>query len=222
MAEQKRVEAVVLMTRYSELLKLSCDDLKDQLKAWRLKLGVGASFAVTQANRTAYVLQVQALLAAEYGKAANDLEQGDAGTDGRGVLRKRNKDKPPGAAGRKRKARSDVVEYDGYEWAADEEFDLDAIVDKQVADGERIFANLGKVSKGILVYRLVFKGFPPDMEWWEPRSEVGKAALEEFEAALSREAAEKEAEESAEAELKQMETELCWVSDGESDADNDL
>ena len=47
----------------------------------------------------------------------------------------------------------------------------------------------------VYVYRLVFEGFPPDMEWWEPRSEVGTAALEEYEAARAQEVVEREAEE---------------------------
>lgn len=205
-AERRRLEELVLKKYYSELRLLGIEDLKDQLRAWKLKLGDKANFTVTHANRAGYVLQVQALMAAEYGKDANDLPPGDAGTDGRGVMRKRA-ETGGGAGGRKRK-RPGIIEYDGWEWDEGEEFELEAIVDKQVACGQRSFANLGKVRKGVIVYRLVFKGFPPDMEWWEPRSSVGTAALDEYEAALASEQAQREAEEAEEAELRSWEVEL--------------
>ena len=76
--EQARVEKVVLAQTYSELRKLAIPALQDQLKARKLKGETG--FTVTQKDREAYVLQLQALIFEAHGAQANDLDDGDAGT----------------------------------------------------------------------------------------------------------------------------------------------
>ena len=92
-----------------------------------------------QANRTAcYVLQLQTLLL-EADSAANDLADGDSGVDGRSVKRKAAG--AGGGTGKKRKA--GVIEYMGFEWtrAEADDFEVEAIVGKVVADGKATFAN---------------------------------------------------------------------------------
>ena len=78
----------------------------------------------------------------------------------------------------------------------------------QVGDGTRIFANLGKVRKGAVIYRLVLQGHPTDMEWWEPRCNISEQALAEYEAAVAIEVAEAEREAEEDAELQTLEEEL--------------
>ena len=63
------------------------DALQDQLKFHKL-VRKQTGFTVTQKNRVGYVLQLQGLLVAEHGEAANDLAEGDSGVKGRGIKRK--------------------------------------------------------------------------------------------------------------------------------------
>lgn len=105
--------------------------------------------------------------------------------------------------GAKKKQRG-VQYYGEYEWDDAENEDgwiVEAIVDKQVADGKRVFANQGKKRKGCVLYQIVWEGFPPDLEWWEPASSIGRQALLEYEASLAAQAAEEAADLAEDAEL---------------------
>ena len=58
-AERRRVEALTVATKYSEVAALATNtELSDQLKYHKL-VRKAAGFTVTKANRTAYVLQLQ-------------------------------------------------------------------------------------------------------------------------------------------------------------------
>ena len=81
--ERARIAAVMLVERYSGLVELRNDELQDQLKAWKLKLGKCSGFAVSYPNRTAYVLQLQTIMAQQLGSAADDLPPGESGIKGR-------------------------------------------------------------------------------------------------------------------------------------------
>lgn len=70
-AENCRLTSIELACKYSQLTKLAIPELQDQLKAWKLKGSKG--FTVTQKDREAYVLQLQALIFDEYGASSNDL-----------------------------------------------------------------------------------------------------------------------------------------------------
>ena len=54
-------------------------------------------FTVTQKDRASYVLQLQSLLS-DWHADANDLEEGDAGIEGRGIKRKARAPAAGGAA----------------------------------------------------------------------------------------------------------------------------
>ena len=84
---------------------MGVEDLQDQLKKRKLLGKTG--FALSLPNRTAYVLQLQTLLL-EANEAANDLEDGDSGIDGRSVRRH--------ATVRGRKRRRGLRSYMGSEW----------------------------------------------------------------------------------------------------------
>ena len=116
---------------------MSVDDLKDQLKGYKLQGKTG--FSLTQSNRAAYVLQVQALMSEALGSGCNDLKDGDSGVEGRGVRRRKvGADADvSSAAGKKKKAKSKrkVVEYLGWEWYETEKFKIEKLIGKMVAEG---------------------------------------------------------------------------------------
>ena len=113
---------------------------QDQLKAF--KAAGKSGFTATQPNRQAYCTQLQKLLFDEHGTAANDLDDGDSGCDGDGVVRKVRKrredqdgeDAGEGSSsgGRKRKAGPRMCEMNGYVWPATKTFNIEKILDKKV------------------------------------------------------------------------------------------
>ena len=135
------------------------------------------------------------------------MPAGESGIKGRG-LRVRRTEKGETGAPKKRKA---GVEYYGdYEWDAEaneEGWKIEAIVDKVKADGVRVFANQGKVRKGRILYRIIWDGYPADLEWWEPASQIDKATLMEYEASLAAQAAAEAADEAEDAELEESDDE---------------
>jgi hypothetical protein len=56
--EAARIASIDLKQKYSDLLPLGNEHLKDQLKRWKHELGAAASFHLHQSNRVQYVLQV--------------------------------------------------------------------------------------------------------------------------------------------------------------------
>ena len=70
---------------------------------------------------------------------------------------------------------------------------------RMVADGKTFYANQGKAKVGTVLYRIVWKDYPPDMLWYEPANNLGDGWLEEYEAGLEAEA-QLDAEEAAELE----------------------
>ena len=118
---------------------MSNDDLKDQLKKHKLRLGKTGFTVSKLPNRTALVivLQLQALLNEADPKGANDLEDGDSGIEGRAIRRKAA---APGGRGRGGK-RKKTETYMGYEWDNGADYNLDAIVGHVVTDGNSLYAN---------------------------------------------------------------------------------
>lgn len=162
------LEALTLLTRYSQLVECSNEALTDQLKLRKLQGATG--FTVTQSNRTAYVLQLQTLMLTADADA-NDLPPAESGIEGRNIKRKaRAADSSKrGSDRRKRKAPPGEIEYMGHFWTKEEaDFEVEALAGKVVADGTCLYVNQGKVRKGMVLYRVVWKGFPPDMMWYEP------------------------------------------------------
>ena len=208
-AEKVRLEALPLATNYSELINMGNDALADQLKKHKLLGATG--FAVTQSNRIAYVLQLQTLLlVADAG--ANDLLEGDSGIIGRNIKRKARVAGGTSSKGMcgKRKRRTGVTEYMDYEWTEEEEdgFEVEALVGRAVVDNATEYANQGKVGKvGTVLYRVVWKDYPPDMIWYEPACNLGSGLVAEFEARVEAEAEAEAAEACEDAELEKLEAE---------------
>ena len=145
---KEKLERLMLAKRYSELVDMGMADLQDQLN--KRKLAGAKGYNVTQPNRTAAVLQLQSLLL-EADPAANDLPEGDSGIKGRLIQRR--------VAGGKRK-KGKLQTYEGYEWTVEEEndFEVDALVGRLVADGTTRYANQGVASAGTVLYRVVWSG----------------------------------------------------------------
>jgi hypothetical protein len=199
-AEKARLEALTLLTLYSELVDKGNEDLKDQLKKHKLMGKSKAKFTATQPNRTAYVLQLQTLLL-EADPNANDLPAGDSGIEGRNIKRKSS------GGGSSRKRKKGMVYYMDYEWTAEEEdtFEVETIVGMITADGTTSYANQGKAKKGTILYRIVWKDYPPDLVWYEPAGNLGEELIAAFDARMADETAADEAAAREDAELAELE-----------------
>jgi hypothetical protein len=197
-AELVRLKALPLKTKWSELKALSNADLSDQLKVWKL-VQKQTGFTVTQKNREAYVVRLQSLM----GAGANDLKTGDAGTDAEGVVRKKRAAPAGGAkapTGKKGSA-TKMTNEEGDEWDEDEEFEA-VILSRKISAGMKEDG----FRKGTEIYHISWPGYSAATASWEPRSNVGLALIEEWEASLEAEA-ELDAEEARELEEEDMEDE---------------
>lgn len=78
-----------------------------------------------------------------------------------------------------------------------------------VADGKATYANQGKAKVGTVLYRVVWKDFPPDLVWYEPEDnlaqDLGEGYLKEYEARVAAEAAADEESAREDAELEALE-----------------
>ena len=175
-------------------------DLADQLKYHKL-VRKQTGFTVTQKNRTAYVLQLQSLLS-DWHNDANDLKDGDAGIEGRGIKRKVRVPAVGGASGGSKKAKTSAVnvalDEDGnaVEWEDGEECEVEAVVGTRISAGPRADKS-ERYPKGTKLYRVVWKGWATDEATWEPAVNISDDVLAEYEAGLDAEA-ELEAEEERE------------------------
>ena len=75
-------------------------------------------------------------------------------------------------AGKKR-ARADIVSLHGWEWEASEEFDIERLIGKMVADGSEVPGREGeKVAAGTVLYKVLWQGFPPEHATWEEEDDI--------------------------------------------------
>ena len=81
-----------------------------------------------------------------------------------------------------------------------------------IADGKTAYANQGKIKKGTILYRVVWKDYPPDLVWYEPSKNLGGGLIAEYEARVTAETAEEEAAAQEEAELDELEAEAGMPS----------
>ncbi|EOD38030.1 hypothetical protein EMIHUDRAFT_200420 [Emiliania huxleyi CCMP1516] len=88
------------------------------------------------------------------GVEANDLEDGDSGCDGDGVL-------------------------NGWQWEASEKFDIERILDSKVET-----VGKGKKRVEVTYYLILWKGYPPDVSTWEPESQIHDDLIDAYEAEL--------------------------------------
>ena len=180
---------------------MSVDELKDQLKGYKLKGKTG--FTLTQANRPTYVFQVQGLMSEMLGEGCNDLADGDSGVEGRGVRRRKDADNDQGGvtAGKKRKTKVKMISYKGWEWPANKKFEIEKLIGKMVAEGE--VPGRVNIKAGTVLYKVLWKDFPPEIATWEEESSIHDDYIDEYEAGLD---AEEEAESEGESEGEESDT----------------
>jgi hypothetical protein len=195
-AEEQRVAALPVATKYSELKAMSNEALADQLKAHKQRRKAAKqpiTFTVTQKNRLAYVLTLQGLLT-EADPRANDLAKGDSGTDAVGVVRKKRA--TGSAGGGRQKKKQKLSNACGDVWDEDDEFEDFVILKTRVSAGKRA-GDIGR--KGEMLYYIAWEGYSAEASTWEPASNVGEGAIAEYLDSLRKEA---EADGAAEAELE--------------------
>ena len=211
-AELRRIGALEPATKYSALVSMANADLADQLKYHKVVRSC-TGFTVTQKDRASYVLQLQSLLS-DWHADANDLAEGGAGIEGRGIKRKARAPAAGGAAaggkkgGRGKGKKAQAVQYgldeegNELEWEDGEEYEVEAIVGTRISKGPRA-DKTERYAKGTKLYRVVWKGWATAEATWEPADNISADLLAEYEAGLDAEAeleAEEERELAAEAE----------------------
>jgi len=149
---------------------------------------------------------------------ANDLDPGDSGIVGRNIKRKASSSMAAGGGGgggSKKRKQPCMIYYMDYAWTAEEEdgFEVEAIVGVVTADGRTSYANQGKAKAGTILFRIVWKDYPPDMIWYEPAENVGTELREQFEARM---AAETAADAQAVREEAELKAELAALEEAEA------
>eukprot|EP00965_Chrysotila_dentata_P072142 2384044-Pleurochrysis_carterae.AAC.1 len=86
-----------------------------------------------------------------------------------------------------------------------EAFEVEAVVGKVVADGQTAYVNHGRVAAGIVLYHIVWQGYPLDMMWYEPGENLGSELLSENEQRLAAHVSADEASARKDAELIDLE-----------------
>ena len=183
-AEAARIAKLVLAITYSALKTMGTEELKDQLKGYKLKGKSG--FTLTQANRAAYVLQVQSLMSEMLGEGCNDLADSESGVEGRGVRRRKESDNHEvGHKAKKAKSKLKMVSYKGWEWPANKKFEIEKLIGKMVSQGE--VPGRANVKAGTVLYKVLWKDFPPEIATWEEESCVHDDYIDQYEAELEAE-----------------------------------
>jgi len=212
-AELERLRSIQLAATYSELKVLVNEELTEQLKVWKLVEGK-TGFTVT-GSRADLVLKLQGLIFDRFGAGANDLPEGDAGTErGKvdGQRRKRCRDaaggrnKSKGGNAKRKRGGSHWVEVGEWGWDSREEFVIDRLIGKMVVDGETPVPGreIEKFAAGTVLYRVLWEGWPPELATWEEENQIPCGEVDfvgDYEASLhAEEAAEEDAESASEHE----------------------
>lgn len=200
-AELERLKGVALVESYSALTKMGNAELAEQLKIYKL-LEKKTGFKTTGTGPEMR-LQLQLLIFEKFGAGANDLKDGDSGVEGRGVRRRKVEGGGGGGGGGKKKggkkrSRANIISLHGWEWEASEEFVIERLIGKMVADGGDVPGREGeKVPAGTVLYKVLWEGFPPEIATWEEEDQIPCGEVdfvEQYEASLAEEEAEGEAE----------------------------
>ena len=182
-SELERLKLVPLATTYSALKTMRNDEISDQLKIYKLiekKVGF-----LTTGTRVQLVTAAQSQVFEKFGTAANDLNDGDSGVEGRGVRRRKiESGEGSVAGGKKRKRSKNIVEYLGWEWRETEKFDIECLIGKMVAQpGVEVPGRTG-VEIGTVLYKVLWKDFPPEIATWEEEDSIHDDFITAYEEGL--------------------------------------
>ena len=75
----------------------------------------------------------------------------------------------------KKRGSGKLIKYLGFEWYANEEFEIDHLIDHMVAKGG-IVPGRTDVAAGTVLYLVLWKRFPPEIATWEVSSRLRAAA----------------------------------------------
>jgi len=74
--------------------------------------------------------------------------------------------------GGKKRKRANIVSLHGWEWDAEEEFIIERLIGKMVADGVTPVPGRSNVQAGTVLYKCLWEGFPPEIATWEDGDDV--------------------------------------------------
>ena len=138
--------------------------------------------------------QLQSLIFEKFGLGCNDLAEGDAGTDGResdGLRRKGCRETGGGGKKRKSKRKRGWVYLNDWGWDPTDEFVIERLIGKMVADGGDVPGREGEeIAAGTVLYKVLWEGWPPEIATWEEEDQVPCGEVDfvaDYEAALEAE-----------------------------------
>ena len=103
-------------------------------------------------------------------------------------MRRRKIDSPSGAGGKKRKRPKNIVEYLGWVWVETEKFDIECLLGMMVVEaGVEVPGRTG-VKPGTVLYKVLWKDFPPEIATWEDEDTIHDEYIEAYEARVDSEA----------------------------------
>ena len=139
---------------------------------------------------------IEAVVDATNGLGCNDLAEGDAGTDGResdGLRRKGCRETVGGGGAKKKKAKRKRgwVYLNDWGWDPTDEFVIERLIGKMVADGGDVPGREGEeIAAGTVLYKVLWEGWPPEIATWEEEDQVPCGEVDfvaDYEAALEAE-----------------------------------
>ena len=120
--------------------------------------------------------QLQSLIFEKFGLGCNDLAEGDAGTDGResdGLRRKGCRETGGGGKKRKSKRKRGWVYLNDWGWDPTEEFVIERLIGKMVADGGDVPGREGEeIAAGTVLYKVLWEGWPEELATWEEEDDI--------------------------------------------------
>ena len=142
------------------------DELSDQLKIWKLVEKV-ATVKKTTGTRTELILSLQPLILSRNARA-NDLEPGDDGLWGQGLRRRATGQ----GGGKKQKRGKKWVVQGEWEWDSSQEFIIERLLDKMVADGSTEVPGRAGIKAGTVLYKVLWEGWPEELATWEDEEDI--------------------------------------------------
>jgi len=192
--ELERLKGISLARKYSELKKMGNERLAEQLKFYKL-IEKKTGFKTTGTGPEMRT-QLQSLIFEKFGLGCNDLAEGDAGTDGResdGLRRKGCRETVVGGGAKKKKAKRKRgwVYLNDWGWDPTDEFVIERLIGKMVADGGDVPGREGEeIAAGTVLYKVLWEGWPPEIATWEEEDQVPCGEVDfvaDYEAALEAE-----------------------------------
>ena len=150
------------------LKKMRNDELSDQLKIWKL-VEKESSIKKTTGTRTELVLALQPLILTRFGAKSNDLEPGDDGLWGKGLRRRRAEGV---GGGKKQKKGKQWVVQGEWEWDSNQEFIIERLVGKMVADGQTDVPGRAGIRAGTVLFKVLWEGWPEELATWEEEEDI--------------------------------------------------